>query len=388
MTMDSSVVWRALRRTLLGLAVLALLPYAWGPMYRFPDISVFSGPAFWNPYASARRTWQRANLHAHGRAWGGLTSGEQSDAAVTSRYRVLGYAVAGVSNYQRIAAVHGVDAPLIYEHGINIGKVHQLAIGAHRVDWFDFPLWQTLNNQQYVIDRVKRTADLVSLNHPNTRDAYPVSAMRALTGYDLVEIVNGPFAAEDVWDAALSSGHPVWAVANDDTHDLNDPHRTAAGWNMIDAASASTADIVAALRDGRFYAVRRTGALENADITTLSSLSIHDGALTVRLDGAPSTISFIGQHGAVRRSVTDVITASYTMTAADTYVRVVVTSPQTVLYLNPVLRWNGSSLPAPTASVDLLWTWGRRVALALLCALLWLRLRRRASRQIATSPNR
>ena len=346
-------------------------------MYRFPDASVFSGTAFRNPYASLGGTWQRANLHAHGRAWGGLTSGEQSDAAVASRYRALGYAVAGVSDYQRIAAFHGADTLPIYEHGFNIGKVHQLAIGARSVDWFDFPLWQTLNNQQYVIDRIKRQADLVSLNHPSSRDAYEVSAMRALTGYDLVEIVNGPFTAEDVWDAALSSGHAVWAVANDDTHDLNDPRRTAAGWNMIDAASASTEDIVGALRAGRFYAVLRTGAMDSANITTLSSLSVHDSTLTVRLEGAPSTISFIGQDGAVRRSLKNVTTASYTMTAADTYVRTVVTSPQTVLYLNPVLRWNGSILPAPEAEVDLVWTWGRRVALALLCALLWLRLRAR-----------
>ena len=351
-------------------------------MYRFPEPSVFSGPAFWNPYASLRGTWQRANLHAHGRAWGGLTSGEQSGAAVASRYRALGYAVAGVSDYQRIAAFPGADTLPIYEHGFNVGKVHQLAVGARSVDWFDFPFWQTLNNQQYVIDRVKRKADLVSLNHPSSRDAYDVSAMRALTGYDLVEIVNGPFTTEDVWDAALSSGHPVWAVANDDTHDLNDPRRTATGWNMIDAASASTADIVEALGAGRFYGVLRTGALDNADITTLSSLSMHGSTLTVRLDGAPSTISFIGQDGAVRRFVKDVSTASYAMTADDTYVRTVVTSPQTVLYLNPVLRWNGSRLPEPAASVDLMWTWGRRVALALLSALLWLRLRlrRRANR--------
>ena len=68
-----------------------------------------------------------------------------------------------------------------------------------------------------------------------------------IVGYDLIEVVNGPFAAEDVWDAALSAGHPVWAVANDDTHDLTDSHRTAAGWNMIDAATSSTADVVDAL---------------------------------------------------------------------------------------------------------------------------------------------
>src|SRR5262249_22227640 len=155
------------------------------------------------------------------------------------RYRQLGYSVAGVSDYQRIAAFHGVDTLPLYEHGFNIGKNHQLAIGARAVDWFDFPLWQGTRHQQYVIDRVKRKGELVSLNHPNARDAYDANAMHALTGYDLIEVVNGPFIAEDIWDAALSSGHPVWAVANDDTHDVDDRRRIAMGWNMIDAPSPS-----------------------------------------------------------------------------------------------------------------------------------------------------
>ncbi|MGC4081270.1 MAG: hypothetical protein QM736_03930 [Vicinamibacterales bacterium] len=142
----------------------------------------------------------------------------------------------------------------LYEHGFNVGKTHQLAIGAHAVEWFDFPLWQTLSNQQYMIDRVKRRAELVSLNHPSSRGAYDADDMRRLTGYQMIEIVNGPFTAEDVWDAALSAGRAVWAVANDDTHDLRDERRRAAGWNMIDAASPSEADIIAALRGGRSYA--------------------------------------------------------------------------------------------------------------------------------------
>src|SRR5262245_42312253 len=145
----------------------------------------------------------------------------------------------------------------LYEHGYNLLKHHQLAIGAHSVDWFDFPLWQSLSNQQYVIDRVARTADLVALAHPPSRNAYMPSELRELSGYQLIEVVNGPFHLATAWDAALSSGHAVWGIANDDTHDLRDAGRAAVAWNMIDAPTASTADIVAALRAGRSYAVSR-----------------------------------------------------------------------------------------------------------------------------------
>lgn len=370
-------MWRLLTRALLVVAVLALLPYVWAPVYRFPEPAPFAGDHLLNPYAGLQGNWQRANLHAHGHAWLGLTSGEQSDDAVARRYRDLGYSVPGVSDYQRIAAHHGVDTLPLYEHGFNIGKNHQLAIGARAVDWFDLPFWQTRSNQQYVIDRIHRNAALVSLNHPGSRDAYEVEAVRALTGYDFIEVVNGPFTSEEVWDAALSSGRAVWAVANDDTHDLNDPRRTAVGWNMIDAPSASNDDIVGALKRGRSYAVLRTGALEAANITTLSALQVHNGTISVTLAGAPSTIKFVGQDGAVRYSVDEAHSASYRLAESDTYIRTVIRTPQTVLYLNPVLRWNGSRLPAPAATVDLAWTWVQRGGLAIGAVLVAWRLRAR-----------
>ena len=372
-----STFWRTLGRTSLVAVGLALLPYAWSPVYRFPDAIPFSGTQLWNPYKTLDGRWQRTNLHAHGRAWGGVTSGVQSNNDVADRYHRLGYDVAGVSNYQSIAAFNGVDTLPVYEHGFNVGKNHQLAIGARSVVWLDFLFWQTPSNQQYVIDRLKSTAELVSLNHPSSRGAYDLDAMHELTRYDLIEVVNGPFTAEDVWDAALSAGRPVWAVANDDTHDLNDVHRIGVGWNMVDAKSASTGDIVDALGAGRFYAALRTGALEEANVTTLSGVHVGGETMRVELRGAASDVTFIGQDGTVRNKVKDTLAAAYTFTASDTYVRTVVATPQTILYLNPVIRWNGTSLPAPTATVNAAWTWTQRGGIVLACVALLIRVRTR-----------
>lgn len=357
----ASHIWRLFRRAAVVLAGLALLPYAWGPVYDFPAAVPFHGSQFRNPYSALVGPWQRANLHAHGRAWGGFTSGRQPNADVATRYRGLGYSVAGVSNYMSIAAHQGIDTIPLYEHGFNLAKSHQLAVGARAVDWFDFPLWQTRSNQQYVIDRVRAKADLVSLNHPSSRGAYDLTAMRSLTGYSLIEVVNGPFTAEDVWDAALSSGRAAWAVANDDTHDLNDERRLGAGWNEISAPGNGTADIVEALRAGRFYAVLRTGSLEGSHVTALDSLTMDGATMRVRLAGVPSTVAFIGPDGAVRHVVHDTLEASYAVADADAYVRAVVTTPQTVLFLNPVIRWDGRSLPAPAATVNTSLTWLQRI---------------------------
>lgn len=356
---------RACLRTAAGLAVLALLPYAWSPVYSFPAPQPFAGPHLWNPYGARTGTWQRANLHAHGRAWGGLTSGVQPDEEVVRRYHELGYSVAGVSNYQQVAGHRGVDTIPVYEHGFNAGKNHQLAIGAHAVEWLDFPLWQTWSNQQYIIDRVGRKAELVGLNHPSSRGAYDTASLRALTGYQLVEVANGPFTAEDVWDAALSAGHAVWAMANDDTHDLRDQRRSAAAWNMIDAPTASTSDIVSALRSGRTYAAVRTGSIERGNSTTLASLTLEGQTMRVSLDGEPSTIEFIGREGALLHAEHGVTTAAYAVKESDPYVRTIVRAPAATLFLNPVLRWDGVSLPAPRATVRTTATWLQRAAAAL-----------------------
>jgi hypothetical protein len=45
------------------------------------------------------------------------------------------------------------------------------------------------------------------------------------------------------------------------------------------------------------------------------------------------------------------LSASYQFTPNDTYIRTAIRAPRTTIYLNPVLKYNGS-LPQPTATVD------------------------------------
>lgn len=345
------------------LLFLIAIPSLLAPVYRFPSPQPFAGASLWNPYAKLSGTWQKVNLHAHGKAWGGVTNGKQTDEEVVRAYKARGYAVAGVSNYGSIAAFHGVDTMPLYEHGYNIPKSHQLAIGARRVVWLDFPFWQTLDQKQFIIDRVGSEAELVSLNHPNT--GYVEDDMRNLTGYQLIEIVNGPFPVEDLWDAALSAGHPVWALANDDAHDVTNLRRTFIAWNMIDAPGASAADIVGALRRGRSYAVSLVG--NNPD-AALAGVEVKDATMTIRSTGVPATFLFVGQDGAVRGTANQVMEATYTFAATDTYIRTVIRTPNMVMYVNPVLRHDGATLPSPAASVDETSTWLHRAVILILAA--------------------
>jgi len=348
------------------------IPSLLSPVYRFPTPQPFAGTVLWNPYAHLAGTWQKANLHAHGIAWAGVTNGKQSDNDVVAAYKGRGYSVAGVSNYGSIAALEGVDSIPLYEHGLNIPKGHQLAIGARRVVWLDFPFWQTVDQKQYIINRVGAAAELVSLNHPNT--AYTEDDMRSLTGYQLMEIVNGPFPVEDLWDTALSSGHVVWALGNDDAHDVTNLRRTFIAWNMIDAPSPSAADIIAALRAGRTYAVSLVG--NNPD-SALKSVEVSGADVTISSTGVPATYLFVGQGGVVRGTANQVMQATYTFAATDTYIRTVIRTPNMVMYVNPVMRYDGIALPSPLAAVNETTTWLHRAlvlaAAAVVMFLLWRR---------------
>jgi len=357
------------------LLIFIAIPSLLAPVYRFPAPQPFAGPKLWNPYAHLTGAWQKANLHAHGHAWGGVTNGKQTDEEVVHAYTQRGYAVAGVSNYGSIAAFHGVNTIPLYEHGYNIPKAHQLAIGARRVVWLDFPFWQTLDQKQFIIDRVGAEAELVSLNHPNT--GYVDEDMRNLTGYQLMEIVNGPFPVEDLWDFALSAGHIVWAVANDDAHDVTNLRRTFIAWNMIDAPTASAADVIDALRQGRSYAVSLAG--NNAD-AALKSVDVKDATMTIASTGVPATYLFVGQDGAVRGTANQVMEATYTFAATDTYIRTVIRTPNMVMYVNPIIRYDGAPLPSPAAAVDETSTWLHRAIILILSGVvvffLWGRRRR------------
>jgi hypothetical protein len=360
-----------LKRFLLVFAVLIALPYARTQVYRFPEPTVFSGNQFLNPYANTSGRWLRANFHAHGEAWSGLTNGEQTNEEVIAAYRKRGYDIATISNYQRIAAHDGADTLPAYEHGYSLGKRHQLAIGAHSVEWFDYPVFQTLSHKQQIINLVKQKAELVALAHPNSRDAYTSRDLEQLTGYQLIEVVNGPFPVEGTWDAALSAGRVVWGLGNDDSHDVNDTRRMGTAWTMVNARSTAVDEVVSALRDGRHYAVRLPDAEEpGAKETELVSVDFADGRLMIRCSGAPATIVFIGQGGTVRKTVYNDLAADYAFTPQDTYVRGVIYAPRRVIYLNPVLRYDGSHVPTPVATVDQAGTWLLRITLLLGTALL------------------
>ncbi len=362
-----------LRRAAIGARLFAMfalsvlvLPYVVVPMYATHEPTPFAGATLFNPYAASGPRWQRANFHAHSRAWGGLTSGRQAPAEVRGAYRALGYDVIGLSNYHQIARVAG-DSNFVpvYEHGFSIRKTHQLVIGAREIVGMDFPLWQTTSARQYLLHRLRDTAALTAIVHPYMRLGYDTTELATLGGFDLLEVRSHWNDASAWWDAVLTAGNPVWAIGNDDSHDVTRPKEIGVVWTMVNAPTARANDIIAAMRRGNMYVV---SVAPGTIAPQLESQILLGDTLVVRFTQPMQQIRVISDSGAVRAETKGLAEIRHPIASSDHYARVVGTTASATIYLNPVVRVDGTPAPWAAASTRPLASAVSRTA----AALLWL----------------
>ena len=355
-----------------GLLVLSLFINLNSPRYIFPKPAPFSGKSFYNPYQDMDSSrWLKGNFQVQSRVWLGLTSGRNNSSDdVRSIYRQLGYDVLCFSDYQQINHTDDTASSYIpaYEHGYGPHKRHQIGIGSRKVLWLDYLLWQNLGNKQHIINRLRPDNDLIAIAHPNLKGGYAPSDFRYLTGYDLIEALNHIATSVPHWDSALSAGKPAFILADDDAHDIKNPHFVGRFCTFIKAPSAKQPDVVQALKAGKafgamIYMKEEDGFPEKIDyaakMPVLKSAQMAGDTFTVEVSEAAKEISFIGQGGTIKRTATVVNKASYVFKPEDTYIRAEILFPNiwngsgTHYYLNPVFRYSGGILPKnPLAFVD------------------------------------
>jgi hypothetical protein len=342
-----------LRGFLLLAASVLLLPYLLVPAYEPLRPQPFSGAQLYNPYADIGPTWQRANFHAHSRAWGGITSGHQTVNEVRAAYVQRGYSVIGLSNYHTIARADADTAFLpIYEHGFSIRKTHQLMIGAPRVMPLDFPLWQTRDAKQYLLQRLRDSVALTAVVHPYLRTGYERSELASVGGFDLLEVRSHWDDASPWWDAVLTAGNPIWGIGNDDVHDVSKPRETGVVWTMVNAGNNTPDTILSALRRGAMYVVDGMNGPVDA---RLVNVTVRGDSITTTFDRPMTNVKVLGAGGAVLSESSATTTVMYVMQPSDRYARVVATTPTGMLYLNPVIRTvSGAPQPRQAPPVEVL----------------------------------
>ena len=338
---------------LLGISWLLIDQYVLCPAEEFPASKPFSGKNIYNPYQHIDSSdITVANFHAHTNAWKGLTNGKGNGADVWRRYDSLAYTFHAVSQYFNIDTFnqHHINYIPVYEHGVNLKKTHQLVIGANKVQWKDYIFPQTILNKQHIINKIAEDPTvLIALNHPGMLNGYTKEDFAQLYNYDFIEVLNPQAQSFPAWDAALSSGHPVFALANDDVHDVFENKLLGRFYNIVFATKSNRYGLMTSLKEGNYFTVWAPESNENfkekriqieSIKNILSSVVVHDDLFEIRFSNVIDTVRMIGQYGKLIDQQTSKTAISHRFLPVDTYVRIeLIHKNGTRVYLNPFFRY-------------------------------------------------
>ena len=294
-----------------------------------------------------------ANFHAHSRVWKGWTNGKGSAADIWRRYDSMGYRFHAVSQYHLIDTFSHQASNYVpgYEHGLNLKKTHQLVLGASSVLWKDYFFPQTIDNKQHIINQLAADPNaMVVLNHPGMRNGYTPSDFKKLYNYDFVEILNPQATSVAQWDTALSSGHPVFGIANDDVHDIFNNDIIGRHYTIIYGTHGTSTGMYASLKSGASIAVwlpeikneslaeKKKRNIENMHL--IRSVALHQDTIRVDFSKNVEMIRLIGQNGKLLKQISNANAIEYPILFNDTYVRVELKlTDGTRFYMNPFFRY-------------------------------------------------
>ena len=352
--------WFYLGRGMAGIGIALLLAvmiiYLTVPTYSFKEPKPFSGEYLYNPYQDMNPDqWKKYHFHCHSRKYFGLTNGRKSaEQAIDSVYSALGYDHFGISDYMGINT-HGAENEgyiSAYEHGYGfIRKTHQICIGAESVYWIDFPFMQNLNMKQHMINKLGERCRFVMPAHASFTKGYKVNDMKLLSNYRLLEVVNPYGNAIEHWDMALSNGHRVYGLGDDDTHNIRNEHEVCRYLTMINTPDLDPEHVYEALDKGLCYAVEfdnyyyyiltlEQKVHEAHTLDYLTQAQLVDDTLFIKTTAKTMwEVQFIGQDGRVLKTEENVGSAYYVIQPEDTYVRTRINlNGRNFLYLNPITR--------------------------------------------------
>ncbi len=357
---------------MLGIMIFFTLPYFKTQVYNFAEPHVFKGEHWYNPYRGMDTSaWYKGNFQVQSYAWKGLTDGEQNtNEAIDSIYSYLGYNIIATSDYMKINE-SGKESPSylkVYEHGYNILKRHQIAIGAAKVNWMDFMFFQNIHHKQKIINTLRPNNELIYLAHPDLSGSYDLENFAHLTNYDGIEAHSIFGDAVDCWDMALSTGHYATIQCNDDSHNIFNPNLTGNYCTFINTKEFASDEIIDAMKKGSAYGVRLFREKDESfdlkknrheQLARLMKVEIVNDSLLVELDKPSKEIRFIGQGGEIKKEMLNQSQAFYKLQDEDTYIRIEFEfSDSTLMFLNPIARTNAAKpLPVQLDGVNQIKTW-------------------------------
>ena len=380
----------------LAFVALILAMNIFVPVYVFDEPVTFHGDYLHNPYQDIDSTyWKCCNFHGHTHQYGGITNGRANGNIIyDSMYRMFGYDHVGISDYNKVNDYEdGRDPGFIpgYEHGYNVWKTHQVCLGTKKVRRIDYFFYQTLSHKQHTLNKLGKQNRVVAVAHPSFVDgSYNVRDMKYLSNYKILEVLNGFVNSPEHWDMALSNGHLVYLIADDDTHDVLKVNDIALKITYLNAKDNDANQLYDAILSGKsvgidFYLDRQEKMDDKVirfkrDIPYLNSAKLNGNDYTVNVTKPIRKAEFIGQNGLVLKEenyekVDNKTYSSYSILPTDTYVRTVLTFfDGTTMWLNPVTRHETATIEKQRLDhISYWWTaalWGIYIGIILLILLI------------------
>jgi len=307
------------------------------------------------------------NFQVQSYAWSGITSGRgNTNEKIYDIYKQLGYDIIATSDYQKINRYRQDEPDYIpvYEHGYGIKKNHQVLLGAQKVLWKDYPVFQTIHNKQHILNLLREDNELVYIAHPKLRHGYEPEDMEKLGNYDGIEVLNNYRTSLEHWDAALSAGNYVTLLGNDDAHDITNPDEIGHHCTFIQSSTLNRAEILTALKKGNSFGakiyrpngesfedkIKRTRVLPK-----ITAVDITSDTFYIRIDSVAREVRFVGQNGKNLLTISHTNSPFYIIRDNDTYIRTEIEFySNSVYYLNPVCRTNSNlppEKPAPEINI-------------------------------------
>lgn len=222
--------------------------------------------------------WYKGNTHTHTLN----TDGRDVPYDVAKWYREHGYNFVVMTDHEYITPVAPINDLLgrtdkflvisgqevtdrseekpIHSNGLGLTKVVMPSKLATKVE-----------SLQKNIDNIRAAGGIPQLNHPNFGWALSAAEIKQLKGIRLMEIYNGhPMvnnmgggsgfpSAEAIWDELLTSGMTIYAIGDDDVHQLQSKGEAiealpGQAWIYVRAKELSSTAILSAIDNGDFYA--------------------------------------------------------------------------------------------------------------------------------------
>jgi hypothetical protein len=323
----------------------------------------FTGKNIYNPYPGAKKHWKKIALHLHSNqvffSWLRHTPKE-----IYNGYNINKYDGVVITDYMQvtdISSLQGWNLPG-YEWGCNPKKKHLLSLGTKIIPDDKFPIFSTLKNNQWSINQLKNTGAFVVFNHPSLNNAFDEEDAVALSGFNAIEVISVFGDTIHNYDAALSSGRPVFAMSTDDLHYFSDSvieqidtspiknlfHKATrfgkeSGESMkrfifVDMETVSAEELFKKLCSGSYLSIEKLhSGMPDPEVEEIGLKD--DNTIFTNLLSR-GKIQFIGKSGKVLKEIDDTKYAEFTIPETEPYVRLTIINWNNLVLSNPFFRYN------------------------------------------------